>query len=119
MQAVIALDKRLEGHWRLTSYVAREQLGPQLLSAMGTERIVVQFQNGRLKSNGPPFTFDRQVRLSIPAGESFRAYLRDEQGLEYELWCQFDHSGRLLFDSRTTPWQGSGVLERHGAAPPP
>ena len=111
VQALIALDKRLEGSWRLTSYMPREHLGPQLLSALGTEQIVVKFRKGRLISASPLFAFDRQVHLRDPVGENFRAFIRDEQGIAYEVWCQFDQSGRLLFDSRTSPWKGTGVLE--------
>ena len=112
VEALAALDKRLTGRWRLTSYRPHRTLGPTLLLALGTDGIVISFRNGRVRSETDAMTFDRAMRIIDPFGNRFRAFIKDEQGVEYEISCVFNTSDEIEFEARTDPWRGYGALTR-------
>ena len=117
-QARIQVDQRLQGRWKLVSFIPESQLSPAVgtLLAFQNDRLVVEFQHGRVRSASPSVTFDRTYRIEDAHKIPFIVWLVDEQGVGYETVCEFDDGGRLHFHSITDPWKGRGVLEREGAS---
>jgi hypothetical protein len=111
-----AVDQRIAGVWRLTSYVPAQSLSPAMLFGLQSDKIVVRFERGLLRSETTSLTFQRQYRISAAQGDTFRIIVKDDQGVEYESICQFDEGGRVHFQTITAPWTGRGVLEREGSA---
>lgn len=109
---LLALDKRLSGRWRLKSYRPQKTLGSHLLLALGADSIAVRFASGRIRSDTELMKFDREMRISDPFGARFRAFIKDEQGLEYEVLCVFNSPDEIEFEARTDPWRGHGVFVR-------
>jgi hypothetical protein len=118
-EAKVAVEQRMAGTWRLTSYVPNEPLSQVMLMGIQSDQVVVRFENGRVRSATSALQFDRRFRVADVMAETFRVLIADDQGLEYESWCQFDSTGKLLFESRTDPWKGRGTLERQGGPTPP
>jgi hypothetical protein len=110
-----AVDQRIAGVWRLTSYVPAQSLSPAMLFGL-SDKIVVRFERGLIRSETTSLTFERQYRVTAAQGDTFRIIIKDDQGVEYESICQFDEGGRIHFQTITAPWTGRGVLEREGNA---
>lgn len=106
------VEAAITGTWKLERYEPEQSLSGALLLAIAPGTVMVRFEGGRIRGASPGLTFDRAYRLDPPLADSFRGWLRDEQGLEYEIWGRFDGSERLLFESRTEPWRGRGSFVR-------
>lgn len=116
------MSNQLQGVWRLTSYVPDSALSPAMLLSMQGDKIVVRFDQGRVRSATSALTFDRPFRVTYAQGRYFNVVISDEEGIEVESRCQWDDGGRIVFQTITAPWVGRGVLEREGPAipsPPP
>jgi len=115
------VQHRLAGVWRVTSYIPDQTLSPALLLSMQSDKILVRFDQGRVRSASTGLTFDRAYRVDNINGPTFSVYILDESGVEYESRARFDESGNIQFQTVTPPWTGRGVLQREGpamAAPP-
>ncbi len=110
------VNQQVAGVWRLMSYVPDEQLSVALLLSMQSDRIVVRFEDNRIKSATSLLTFDRAYRIDSVYDNGFKLFIQEDNGVEYEVFAKLDKTGRLLFEARTAPWRGSGVLEREGSA---
>jgi hypothetical protein len=110
------VDQRIQGVWRLVSYVPDSPLSPAMLIAMQNDKIVVRFDMGRVTSATTALTFDRAYRITEVEGESFKLTLVDPDGIAYESIARFEPSGEIAFRTITAPWVGQGVLAREGAA---
>ena len=108
------IEQRIQGRWRLVSFVPDEALSPMLqaLLAFQFDRLTVEFDHGRLRAHSPGVEVDRAYRVERPAGDTFQLVVLDEQNIDYESSCEFDQTERLQFRSRSSTWQGHGVLER-------
>lgn len=111
-QAVRGIDGRLAGTWRLASYTPRQPLSLALLVNLDAERVLVQFQNGRMRNASPQLSYERKYRILPPLGETFKVFVTDETGVEYELSARFSSATEISFECTTAPWQGTGVLQR-------
>ena len=111
-QARLSVDAALAGTWQLSNYAPTQPMTGALLAAIQTGRVLATFANGHMKSTTPDFTFDRTYRIEPPVGDTFRIWLSDGQGLEYESWARFSGANRLLFDCKNEPWRGTGSIER-------
>ncbi|HHH11034.1 MAG TPA: hypothetical protein ENK23_03050 [Sorangium sp.] len=112
-----AVNAQLAGVWHLEHYTPNEQLSVALLLSMQSERIVVRFEGGRVKSANALLTFDRPYRIDSVYDNGFKMFIHEEDtGVEYEVVARFERPGRLLFQARTAPWRGQGVLQRDGGA---
>jgi hypothetical protein len=109
-------NNRIAGVWRVTSYIPEHTLSPALLLGMQSDKIVIRFDNGRLRSVTTNLSFDRVYRLANISGDHFTIFVRDDTGVEYESIARFDAGGRITFRTMTPPWTGQGVLEREGPA---
>ena len=87
-----------------------------LMFSMQGDKIVVRFEQGRVRSATSALTFDRPFRVTHAQGRNFNVVISDEDGIEVESRCQWDDGGRILFETITAPWVGRGVLEREGPA---
>ena len=107
-----ALHERIRGQWRVASYVPATTLNKMLLATFMSDTIIVVFENGRVRSATPTLSLDRKFRVEPTTSDTFKMYVADEQGVEYESWCQFDRTGKVQFETKTEPWIGRGLLER-------
>ena len=114
--APLQVQQQLAGVWRVTSYIPVESLSPALLVSMHGDKILVRFDDGRVRSVSPSLTFDRAYRLADVKSSEFTIFIADESGVEIETHCQFDDRGRILFHTISAPWAGRGVLDREGPA---
>lgn len=118
----VQVSNQLQGVWRVTSYVPDSALSPAMLLSMQADKILVRFEQGRVRSATSALTFDRAFRVTNAQGRNFSLIVSDEEGIEVESRAQWDDAGRILFQTITAPWVGRGVLEREGPAvpsPPP
>ena len=113
------VEQRIEGVWRLVSYVPDSPLSPVMLIALQNDKIIVRFDDGRLSSATTSLTFDRAYRITDVSGESFKLTLIDPDGITYESLARFEPNGELVFRTITAPWVGQGVLAREGVMPSP
>lgn len=115
------VEQRIEGVWRLVSYVPDSPLSPAMFLAMQNDKIVVRFEHGRVASATPSLTFERAYRISEVNGDSFTITLVDPDGIAYESVARFEPSGEIAFRTVTAPWVGQGLLAREGVmqSPPP
>ncbi len=111
-QAAMAIDAQLAGTWKLSSYTPEQAFSLALLLGMQKDAIVVSFQNGRVRSANTVLSFDRRYRIQSVGGETFKVFISDEQGVEYESWARFGRPDQIWFESKTDPWKGQGTLER-------
>jgi hypothetical protein len=110
------IQQRLDGPWRLTSYVPDQTLSPAMLLSLQTDSIVVTFDQGRIRTSSIGLQFDRGYRIAPMSDDTFKLFIRDDQGIEYESVCRFDNAGNLDFQTFTSPWTGRGKLQREGGA---
>lgn len=110
------VQNRLAGVWRVTSYIPDHTLSPALLLSMQSDKILVRFDQGRLRSATTGLTFDRAYRIGDVRGPTFSVFILDESGVEYESRARFDEGGNIQFQTVTEPWSGRGVLQREGPA---
>lgn len=111
------VNEQIAGVWRLTSYVPDEQLSMALLLGLQSERIVIRFEDNRIKSATAMLSFDRPYRIDSVYDNGFKLFIQEEDtGVQYEVFARVDNTSRLVFQARTAPWRGHGVLEREGGA---
>lgn len=110
------VEQRIDGVWRLTSYVPEQALSPALLLSLQGEKLMVRFDAGRLRSETEGMAMDRAYRIADASANRFKLFVKDDTGVEYESMCELDDKGRLLFNTVTSPWRGRGMLEREGGA---
>ncbi len=110
------VENRLAGVWCVTSYIPDHTLSPALLLSMQSDKIVVRFDQGRLRSATTGLTFDRAYRIGNVQGAVFSVFILDEGGVEHESRARFDEGGNIQFQTITEPWAGRGVLQREGPA---
>ena len=115
-----SLEQRLQGAWRVVSFIPETALLPALreLLAFQYDQLVVRIKKGRVRANSAGVKFDRAYRIEKPLEERFTLIISDEQGLENVCLAKFDATDQLVFQSLTDPWKGSGVLRRIESAPP-
>lgn len=106
------VERRITGQWRLAEYRADAALSPILLLRMRHEDLRVRFVDGRVRSATPNLELDRTYRVGEVSGETFRLFIVDPDGLEYENFCRFEPDGSVRFRTITAPWQGEGHLVR-------
>jgi hypothetical protein len=113
------VERRIAGQWRLADYKADAALSPILLLRMRHEDLRVKFDQGRVQSATPNLELDRAYRVDDVQGETFRLFVIDPDGLQYENYCRFEPDGSVRFRTMTPPWQGEGHLVRVAASPTP
>lgn len=111
-QAVMAIDMQLAGTWKLSNYTPQQPLSLALLLGLQREAIMVSFQNGHMRNANQSLQFDRRYRIDPPIGDTFKIFIVDEGGVEYESWARFGHPNQIWFETKTEPWKGQGVLDR-------
>jgi len=113
-EALLALDGAVVGTWQMVSYTPELPLTGVLLMGLQRAPVVVRFDGRRAKSASPAYSFDRAYRLSPPIGETFKVWIADEQGIETECWARFETPNRIVYEGKTEPWRGVGILARVG-----
>ena len=113
-QARLFVASGVVGTWRLIDYSPREALASVLSAGLRSQPVILRFDGARARSATSAYTFDRAYRVSAPIGDTFKLWIADEQGVEYESWARFDGPNRVVFECKTEPWRGLGTLDRVG-----
>jgi hypothetical protein len=112
--AAIAESKaRLEGNWTLRQFVPERPLEPALDALLRAQFGVlgVEIRGEQLVARSGGLYAVRRLDIVESNGQRFRAQLRDDQGMTYELVGEFGID-RLEFTSLNDPWRGRGELAR-------
>lgn len=113
---ILEVEEKISGVWRVTNYIPEKELSPALLMAMQSDKIMVRFEEGTVRSISPSLQFERRYRIADVNGDTFHLFIEDKGGIEYESVCQLDNLGSMSFQTVTEPWRGRGVLTREGPA---
>ncbi len=110
---VARANERLKGRWVLVGFrpdVALEPMLGQLL-AFQIGRLTVDVDGARMFATGVGVQATRTYRIVEVDGDRLKLTLYDESGVPYDVRGEL--SGDLFrFEARTSPWNGSGVLQR-------
>jgi hypothetical protein len=108
------VDAKITGVGWVTNYIPEKELSPALLLSMQSDKIMVRFEEGTVRTVSSSINFERRYRITDISGETFHIIVEDEGGIEYDAVCQLDDLGSMSFQSLTDPWKGRGVLTREG-----
>ena len=103
------------GTWKLVSYVPEVALEPMLATLLQAEvqTMVVRFENGRMKADGPGVHVDRSYRIEQAWGPRFKLVSVDETGVAYSTTGEISTDGNwIAFVGENKPWRGVGTLHR-------
>ncbi len=114
--AAEAMDQRIHGVWRLTNYIPVQDLPPELLLAMQSDKSMMRLENGKVRSVSSSLQFQQSYRIDRVNGDTFHLFITDDKGVEHESVCQLDNLGSMSFEALREPWKGRGVLTREGTA---
>ncbi len=113
---VLSVQEKISGVWRLTNYIPEQDLSASLLMSMQSDKIMIRFEDGMVRSVSPSLQFERRYRITEVNGDTFHLVVEEEGGIFYEGVGQFDNLGSMSFQVLTQPWKGRGVLTREGPA---
>ena len=105
--------QRLQGRWLLLNFRPKVVLEPMLDAMLRAQfnALVTTFQGDRLYAQGPGVNTVRRFVVVEAYEERLAVDTVDDRGVAYRAVGAFRGS-ELWFESRTSPWQGSGVLRR-------
>jgi hypothetical protein len=105
--------RRLEGNWLLVRFQPDVALEPMLANLLTIQfgRLTVSFQNGNMTASGVGVDAHRRYQVLEAYHTRLTVRVTDEGGVTYNVIGEF-RGQELWFQSRTMPWQGSGVLQR-------
>lgn len=103
---------RLQGKWVLTSFQPEVPLEPMLqgLLAVQIGHLQVTFDDNQIAAVGPGVSATRQYAVTDAAFNRVKVIVYDE-GLPYQVEGEF-RGNQLLFHASTSPWRGTGQLDR-------
>jgi hypothetical protein len=104
---------RLEGNWLLVRYEPERPLEPALDALLKVELgvMVLEIRGEQLLARGVGLLVARRLELVESSGDTFRARVRDDQGVSYDVLGEVG-ADRLVFSSLNDPWRGQGELRR-------
>ncbi len=110
-----AMDRRLQGAWRLVDY--RPYVAPdpmfQALLASQVGVMIVRLDHGQLSADSPTFHVTRPYRVVTAAGPLFTVESPDVGGAVFTTSGTLSEDGRSIsFQGDTEPWRGAGSLAR-------
>ena len=108
-----AANQRLEGEWRLLSFrptLALEAPLQGLLEAQ-FKALSIGFAKGEFTATGPGVQTDGRYEITSASGDVLTGRLLDRAGVAYGISGQFVTT-QFHFTSTSSPWVGTGVLER-------
>lgn len=105
--------ERLLGRWLLVEYRPDQPLEPMLGALLGAQigRLTATFDGQMLTAEGTGFRTQRAYSVMDAAGDGAHLVLRDPAGVTYDVLVTF-RGPELNFQARTSPWQGTGRLQR-------
>jgi hypothetical protein len=110
---VLAATQRLQGKWRVTTFVPEAQLEAPLQGLLNAElgQLTVTFTGSDYTAVGPGINISGRYELQTAANDLVSASFIDSTGVAYRVSGRFD--GPLFrFHSYDSPWRGDGTLER-------
>jgi hypothetical protein len=107
------IQARLQGNWMLERFDLERPLEPTLDALLKAQLgvMTVQIRGDQLVMRGVGLLIVRRLELIESGGDTFRARVRDEQGLSYDVLGELGRD-RLTFSSLNDPWRGQGELRR-------
>lgn len=105
--------QRLQGQWRVQSFVPESALEPPLQGLLNAQlgQLTVTFTGSDYTAIGPGINVSGRYQLQTAANDLVSASFIDSTGVAYRVSGRFD--GPLFrFHSYDSPWRGDGVLER-------
>jgi hypothetical protein len=108
-------NERLRGSWLLSSFRPEVPLEPMFQTLLNAElgHLSVEFDGQNMNADGPGVQATRRYQVDAAQGNFLRVTLFDDRGIAYLVEGQFV-GNRLEFRALTSPWRGSGTLERMG-----
>ncbi|MEZ4226486.1 MAG: hypothetical protein R3B13_36405 [Polyangiaceae bacterium] len=112
-QARANATQRLEGRWLLVDFQPEVRAEPMLAALLSAQlnHMVITFQSPSVRAAGVGVDTTRQYKVVDALGERVAVRTTDETGVAYDAVGVFRGTD-LLFESRTIPWRGRGVLRR-------
>jgi hypothetical protein len=110
---VLVATQRLQGRWRVKTFVPESQLEAPLQGLLNAElgQLTVTFTGSDYTAVGPGINISGRYQLQTAANDLVSASFIDSTGVAYRVSGQFD--GALFrFHSYDSPWRGDGTLER-------
>ncbi len=113
-QKIARASERLRGSWLLVEFRPEEQLEPVLASLLSVQigRLTVILDGTNFVAQGVGVRASRQyvVNMATSNGD-FTATIVDPMGVKYGVTGAFQGQD-VVFTSQTSPWRGSGRLQR-------
>jgi hypothetical protein len=111
--AMAQIQARLEGNWTLERFELERPLEPTLDALLKSQLgvMTVEIRGDRLVARGVGLLIVRRLELIESGGDTFRARVRDDQGVSYDVLGELSRE-RLVFSSLNDPWRGQGELRR-------
>ena len=107
-------DQSLQGTWVLVQSQPNPPLDPVLASLLAAQygQMRLTFDHGLLTAQGVGIQFTRRYQVtSVDQSGRIHVVLRDDMGAPMETDGEI-HGDTLKFNGRTSPWMGTGVLQR-------
>lgn len=105
--------RRLEGSWLLVSFQPRDALEPMLAALLAAQmnRMVITFDGQVMRAAGVGVETERRYQVTEAYSNRLTVRTFDERGVYYDAVGEM-RGDELWFESRTSPWQGRGVMRR-------
>jgi hypothetical protein len=110
---IIVATQRLQGKWRVQTFVPEAQLEAPLQGLLAAElgQLTLTFTGSDYNAVGPGINVTGRFQLQTAEGELLSGSFIDSTGVAYRVSGQFE--GQLFrFRSYDSPWRGQGTLER-------
>jgi hypothetical protein len=110
---IVVATQRLQGKWRVQTFVPEAQLEAPLQSLLSAElgQLTVTFTGSDYTAVGPGINITGRFELQSAQNDLLSASFFDSTGVAYRVSGQFD-GARFRFRSYDAPWRGEGSLER-------
>ena len=111
-----AANAQIVGSWRLVGYQPDVSLEPTLqgLLALEMQTMTIRFDGRRLLLDSPSIHMNRGYLITRAAGPRFDLVSPDDAGVAIVSSCQFLAPDRVVFEGKTSPWRGTGTLQKIG-----
>jgi hypothetical protein len=111
---VEGVTARLQGAWRVTSYVPDVPLEPTL-SALVTSQlqtVVVRFEGPRFRADSELVHMNRAYEVRGVGVDRFKLAILDESSVPFEGTVHFEGPNAGSMRSETAPWRGTMRMSR-------
>lgn len=110
---VVGATDRLQGTWRVASFVPESALEAPLQSLLNAQlgAMTLSFTGAQFSASGPGLNVSGTYKVWNAAADQFSGTIYDSTGVAYRVAGQFQGPA-LDFRSYDAPWKGQGRLVR-------